>query len=262
MSEQDVTRQIQEGQQKKTGRTWPDLIAELTTGAPIWLLSGAAVGIVSIVAYTAFFMEGCRTFAFLGKVGTCNEAGVIDEARVRQLINEIDLPSPRTDEEINSLVDPKLTGIGLPKGVVIASTDQCASLGSGWRAFEAGQGRFIVGVGSTTDERGDTRRFSIEDEPKGEFQHMLTDDEMPSHSHGAGSLQASDSAHSMHNSEVPTPQFQMDHKGNLWDTREGRRPNFGGHAHVITGETGNTGGSLPHNNMPPYIALYFCKKEG
>ena len=37
---------------------------------------------------------------------------------------------------------------------------------------------------------------------------------------------------------------------------------FGTNTHAPIQSTQLTGGGEPHDNMPPYIALYFCKKEG
>ena len=49
----------------------------------------------------------------------------------------------------------------------------------------------------------------------------------------------------------------------------GLRPNYDPNVQPVEGWSlpqhpdfvSKTGGNQPHNNMPPYIALYFCKKD-
>ena len=70
----------------------------------------------------------------------------------------------------------------------------------------------------------------------GEAQHTLTVDEMPSHSHTTGI------SYSEVGSYVTGDQSAVVHFAN--DARP----------------TANTGGNQPHNNMPPYLAVYMWKR--
>lgn len=72
----------------------------------------------------------------------------------------------------------------------------------------------------------------------GEATHKLTVEEMPSHSHGyvRSRLFFSD----------PQGQNAIAYNNNI--------------GQAIGAGTNNTGGSKPHNNMPPYLAVYIWKR--
>lgn len=74
----------------------------------------------------------------------------------------------------------------------------------------------------------------------GEAEHTLTIDEMPSHNHGytRSRLFFSD----------PGGQNAIAYNNNI--------------GQAIGAATSNTGGSKPHNNMPPYLAVYIWKRIG
>lgn len=91
------------------------------------------------------------------------------------------------------------------------------------------QGRVIVGVGQTTDTRGEARNFGNQSQG-GEFQHQLSEAEMPAHQHGFNAI------------------------------------NYGGGNHIGQGSnviggmnmaTDWRGGNAAHNNMQPYTSA-FC----
>lgn len=131
-----------------------------------------------------------------------------------------------------SLVAGKLT----PPGIVVASTVACSALGAGWVDYADGAGRFIVGVGGGTDVNGNPQTFQVE-EKAGEYLHKLTIDEMPEHTHGivrSGDL--TNDSYAAGRGTVPHSNTQ----------------NYP--------QTTAMGGNQPHNNIPPYIALFFCKK--
>lgn len=114
----------------------------------------------------------------------------------------------------------------------IVLTDQdCDVLGRDWKHYEGMGGRFPLGAGEN-DDCGEMRTFTI-GQAGGEYRHELTVEEMPKHRHS----------------------FRMkpDHKrgdhGDDWPLH---------HGHWNTEETTETGGSQPHNNMPPYRVLNFC----
>lgn len=128
----------------------------------------------------------------------------------------------------------------VPRGAVVAF-DLPGGCPAGWAAFNQANGRTIIGVGVGSGNNQCSpplteRRYR---EVGGAEVHVLTVDEMPSHSHfppsrgnsgpyEVNALQAAGRGH-----------YRGDHQ----------RP------------TSNTGGNQPHNNMPPYMVLHYCRKD-
>lgn len=131
------------------------------------------------------------------------------------------------DYETQRAIDEYLKGkIGLPVGAIYTttvSTNPSTILGYGtWTAF--GAGRTLVGV-----DTGQTE-FDTVEETGGAKTHTLTIAEMPSHNHSVAMSGGSNNGLTTSNS------FQ-----------------FGGN-------TGFTGGDGAHNNLQPYITVYFWKR--
>lgn len=128
----------------------------------------------------------------------------------------------------------QLSSAQVPAGAVIAfdREDGCPS---GWRDMgKDWRGRMIVAAASSEN---DTYSFG---RTGGAEVHVLTEDEMPKHEHAIGALSGTEfpwfgpsNSHPIPTNDAP-PGQSFD-----WSSGEGH----------------------PHNNMPPYIALYFCKKE-
>lgn len=114
-----------------------------------------------------------------------------------------------------------------PVGAIYLSvndTDPATLFGGTWERLG---GRFLLGADDTYTA-GSTG---------GEAEHTLTIDEMPKHNHEIDNLNTSGNA-----TPFMTVQAQ-DKKG------------FGGNV-----QTMYAGGSQPHNNMPPYLAVYMFKR--
>lgn len=120
----------------------------------------------------------------------------------------------------------------IPSGVVL-SFDRPQGCPEGWENMgDEWRGRFlVVGVSETDDQYGFGRTG-------GSATHILTVDEMPSHDHQQiwGQDVSQDRPHASGN--------------NLRALR----------ASGMVQKTNATGGGSPHNNLPPYVALFFCKK--
>ena len=129
---------------------------------------------------------------------------------------------------------PKITELagGVPPGVV-AAFDDPKDCPDGWKPFDEGNGRTVVGVGKGRDLTD--RRYR---EEGGEEKHLLSVDELPSHTH-----------------EV----IQMIADNNV-DGVDSKVVNSNEH-HNEPRRSGSAGGNQPHNNMPPFIALKLCKKK-
>lgn len=169
------------------------------------------------------------------------------------------------------------------KGAVIAfdrSEDRGGGVAGGacpigWTLFRDAGGRMIIGAGAhgNVDENdvqlSDYRAFADnpEDARGGVETHTLTVPEMPTHTHKLGTLAVEDVENYIHRTEDKA-EVSSTYRvpGPLFSPAAGSR-NFGKHNHGLKGNLAMAGGgqdgkTMPHNNMPPYIALYFCKKEG
>lgn len=117
-----------------------------------------------------------------------------------------------------------------PLDTIIMTEQECTSL-AGWVPYGRAAGRVPIGAGSGVDINGVGRVFSTdEDDLVGEYVHTLTVEEMPAHSHE-------------HNRRTTS------------NTHAG---GSAGRGHTGDTATGMTGGSRPHNNMPPSFAMNFC----
>ena len=152
-------------------------------------------------------------------------------------------------------------GVPIPNGMV-AAFDMEEGCPIGWMPFERAYGRFLIGAGGKED--GPIARSFRE--TGGEAIHLLTVEEMPAHKHDTGFI------------SLLLPEFLAIDTSKADNQRALRiddpRTPFGVHmpyfadgsSAVAEGRTDSVtypkGEGLPHNNMPPYIALYFCKYEG
>tara|TARA_Y100000289_G_C3925505_1_gene153070 strand:+ start:699 stop:1361 length:663 start_codon:yes stop_codon:yes gene_type:complete len=131
----------------------------------------------------------------------------------------------------------EVNGHAYPIGSIytsIVSTNPSSLLGVGtWVAF--GAGRVLVGLDASQSE------FNNVEETGGSKTHTLTTSEMPSHTH-------------IHTVKT----------GRSYSSTTGSAPVVqGSNTTVIDtdGETtSSTGGNQPHNNLQPYITVYFWKR--
>lgn len=175
----------------------------------------------------------------------------------------------------------------LPAGIVAAFDFDLKSepgCPAGWEYFEPGGGRFIVGAGDhdnkwypegsetpvrlrifetyAQDARAGIQETAEARATGGEATHTLTLEEMPSHNHDSGSLVAGNPKPYLHQSLDSDAKMAGTSRDNgIFGSRHGPKPEASNHVHPITGTTGHAGGTVPLDIMPPYIALYFCKKK-
>ncbi|GAB2209109.1 hypothetical protein ROS1_59270 [Roseibium sp. ROS1] len=136
------------------------------------------------------------------------------------------------------------SGADIPSGAVIAfaSSETQPCPGDDWKLFEEGKGRFIVGAGHARHSETTPRQVG---DTGGEESVRLTVEQMPDHVHG-GIYKA-----------VTVPSSGPNKVLLLPESRDAADA-----AQVVTEKSvGNAGSNEAHNNMPPYISLYFCKKD-
>lgn len=120
----------------------------------------------------------------------------------------------------------------------VSGTNPETYLGGTWEAF--GVGRTLIGVGTGTDTNNTKHTFSSAELTGGEYTHKLTVTEMPSHKHDlrAPSENVAASGTGIGNEFVVS------------DTQGKSLPRW----------TVATGGNGYHNNLEPYITVYFWKR--
>ena len=118
----------------------------------------------------------------------------------------------------------------------VSGTNPETYLGGTWESF--GAGRVLMGVGTGTDVNSTSQTFSSAEATGGEYTHKLIVAEMPKHKHFNGY------------------KFR-DGSGPSW----GYRVTYGAKEGITDGTSdGETGGDKAHNNLQPYITVYFWKR--
>ena len=131
---------------------------------------------------------------------------------------------------LSALLDPSV-----PRGAVVAFEKECPG---GWEHYHAASGRFLLGVGED-DDTGEV--YQLHDDG-GASKHTLSVHEMPKHTHDDdGKLLLVKKSRNVTSAYV-------DNKG--YDEINIR------HGFTMPDQ----GEDMPHENMPPYYVVNFCKK--
>lgn len=135
-------------------------------------------------------------------------------------------------------------------------------LGGGWESF--GSGRTLVGIDSNDSD------FDTAEETGGEKTHTLTTNEIPAHTHGSKSLvgtwanwgegsgQVSRTANGYKVTGIVSAVGDNNQYG--WGTSTGRDQDNTSLKIDATHEHNSVGGGQAHNNLQPYITVYFWKR--
>lgn len=144
-------------------------------------------------------------------------------------------PNPHPQYLLRNEYTPEPIKVG---GILITTNDYANSQevhdGEGygkWAKFSEGQ--LLLGIGSHTDKNGTTRNISMMQQ-LGEYEHQLTTDEMPSHSHAYGGAYGGTK-----NTGTAVQSYEP------WEEA----------GNVSSGKTLETGGNKPHNNIQPSIGV-------
>ena len=139
----------------------------------------------------------------------------------------LNLMQDNIENELNAKVNTSdLIDLIYPVGSIYMSANNVSPanlFGGTWQQIKD---KFLLSAGDT---------YNAGDEG-GEATHILTIDEMPSHNHTWGWKSSAASGN------------------NTWNSAGSDKT--GSSSDVI----GNTGGGKPHNNMPPYLAVFMWKR--
>ena len=203
-----------------------------TQGLPYkWKLE--SLGWMAVIVLGLLSVAG---FAFndwvAGKVKANMQSAV--EVEAAKVAPQVSLEVARILSVTPSFVESVGNRVLFPPGAVIAFASECPN---GWSLFGPGRDRFLLGAGEeyTLLSRGGTST------------HALTANEIPPHPHPHTHqvLRSSDES-GVNTDPLGWPSVHGDLHGTETGVALGAVP---------------PGSALPHNNMPPYIAVNFCKKE-
>lgn len=193
----------------------------------------------AIFAAPVFFSADAQAAECANRLVANKELRIVDLIGCIQTMNtEI--------EELRSVKSRRFEVDAIPRNAVLILDDP-NGCPTGWAPFAPANGRAVIGAyfpGSPTSKEDPTpRRFR---EPGGSETHTLSLGEMPRHSHEYTDFTARRDGPDVF----------------AWSSgpRAGGAP-FGDNPPPPK-YTSPVGENKPHNNMPPFVALFFCKKEG
>lgn len=155
---------------------------------------------------------------------------------VNSITTVVDNPTTSTTVDFNSIY---------PIGSIYMNTalvDPVTLFGGTWELLK---NRFLIGAGDLYEVG----------EMKGEIEHKLTKEEMPKHTHTQNPhshTQHPDTWMNVNNTWVPKSGYYFADSGNGISNKY--------YTGNTTATNNDTGGSQPHNNMPPYLAVYMWKR--
>lgn len=192
-------------------------------------LSSTTKAAVIPIAFTLMDFYNTGKGVALGKVATRDG---FDCAMAAYFTGETAMPADAT------IGGKTLLNLIYPVGSIymsVSSTSPATFLGGTWEQIKD---RFLLASG-TSYAAGATG---------GEATHTLSESEMPRHNHYH--------YHRIFNGETNSdgPKYGFWYEDNLGVTRAGTKDS------QLDYYVGDTGGSQPHNNMPPYLAVYVWKR--
>lgn len=130
--------------------------------------------------------------------------------------------------------------------------------GSGWITTPNLRGKFIVAAGASGYVNGSTG---------GDDKYTLAENQMPSHTHGKGSLGTSSAGSHSHSKTYNQWSSDANHgvtAALYYHSRSNSKVEYtgaaGNHTHTISGTTASTGGTDDIDNRPAYYALVYIMK--
>ena len=213
-----------------------------------------ANGVPMPVAGQEDIYDGAGNKSSLKLGRSCNGATVCGTLSATTLAgNSLNIATTLVPAQINVL---ELVKVLYPVGAVIYTADNVNPgtrsnwVGTTWTQIS--QGRFVVGIGTGTDSRTEVKTLTAGNNA-GEYNHVLTVDEMPQHNHLNG---VADDSYASGVSGNVYGESSTDMPG----LSEGRHETAAGGSNRVQGFTSTKGSSQPHNNLPPSYGLYVWQR--
>lgn len=184
-----------------------------------------------------------------GVCGENEDGSVSNNPITSSLITEL-------QDQINAIAD-NLGKTIYPIGAIYLSLDNTnpsTLFGGTWVSYA--EGRTLVGVGTGTDANSLPKTFAF-NQSGGEYTHLLTSNEMPSHTHTGSTNSAGAHTHSIDafvNYAVEYRGMAVRKVGSGTTTTN----SAGAHTHSLTLDS--AGGDTAHNIMQPYTTVYMWKR--
>lgn len=188
----------------------------------------------------------CYGLATDGDIDTAYEGGSVENSR---------LMSMGIFSRLMACVEKKIRLLAYPVGSIymsMSATNPAELFGGTWE--QIAQGRCLIGAGTGTDSRSESKTFTA-GATGGEYNHVLTVGEMPSHTHSASTNTVAAHSHTAYGQSIR----QTSGSGyTSCDYASGNTGAAGSHSHTIT--VNNTGSNTGHNNIQPYLAVYYWQR--
>ncbi|WVX87467.1 tail collar fiber protein [Vibrio phage EniLVp02] len=130
--------------------------------------------------------------------------------------------------------------------ISVSPTNPASVFGGSWSAF--GEGRVLIGAGTTQDDRGEYKTFT-NGQTGGAYNHLLTEAEMPEHKHAGWGEYQDTGVYAQGLGFGIAKQYGRNNVGQ-------KRHDFDNWLYYSS----PVGGSQAHNNMQPYIVVYMWRR--
>ncbi len=160
-------------------------------------------------------------------------------------------------DNLETQIEKERVSVGEIIGISGDSTNPSILKGYGtWESFGAGQ--VLVGVGSHTDERSESKTWA-DGQEEGEYRHVQTPEEIATHSHG-NTVTADTHTHDITtNADSNTVGVYVTaSRGTATVQKASGKVSSYTHEHTVT--ISDSGDSSPMNNIQPSLAVYRWKR--
>lgn len=176
-------------------------------------------------------------------------------------LSNVKYPSEKLVKDTIDSLPTYMLDLIYPVGAIYMSVNSTSpSLLFGGRWVQISQGRTIIGQGTGTDSNSEQQTFANGD-TGGEYNHTLSTNEIPSHTHNSISLTGSTRIQQYNGSASSTTGI-ISQSNNNYNIGTTSGSNFG--STTITVDATHThdsvGGGQSHNNIQPYFVCYIWKR--
>jgi len=201
----------------------------------------SSIGALTVMDYTIVELAVACLQATTDDLAAFRSEILVLQAEAQDKINQ----ARALSEEVN--IQHNHYDIEVPSGAVLAF-DRLDGCPEGWKAGIAeAEGRLIIGVKPGTKYVLPYNALKPDYQTGGTENHLLLKKELPSHQHYVNNNIGFDMSYSQWGGDPNTKVNVMIGTGFV--------------DNVPAAYTSSVGGNIPHENMPPWLALYYCKKE-